>query len=100
MQRDKAQSILISTHTHVLYEDTHIAVVIYYMNVIAILSLTTLCLAQRIFLSLPSLYKSFTISVTVNLLGSVRVLLVFTGQIPASVIKADDLGWVGWTHSQ
>lgn len=44
-----------------------IAVVIYYTNVMVILSLTTLGLAQ---------FPSFTVSDTVNLLCSVRFLLV------------------------
>lgn len=60
---------------------------------IAILSLTTL--AQFLLLSLPP-----SASPIVNLLCSVRFLLVFTVRVQTSVIKADDLVWVRWTVKQ
>lgn len=58
------------SHTHTCVR-TRISVVIYNMNVIVILSLAALCLAQCLSCFLPP-----SVSVKVNLLGYVRFLLV------------------------
>lgn len=92
MQHDRAQSILMSfTHTHTHeHEDTY--------NCCDLLrecdcDLISYCsLSCRV--SLLFLLQSFAISLIVNLL----FLLVFIIQIPALVIKADDLVFVCQTH--